>query len=364
MKKFKKFIIIVVILEILIIAITNFLYLQNSKKDEPEIFREELDGIVTYKVTYNSKSDNFNIILINTSLIVAGVLTIFTYVYIDIKIVKPFSDIKEMPYELAKGNLSIPIKEEKNKYFGKFTWGMDMLRENLEDNKKKEIKYQKEKKTLILSLSHDIKTPLSAIRLYSKALKDNLYNSEEKKKEVIDGIIKNTAEIEHYVNEIVKNSREDFMDLPVNNSSYYLNEIMEDIKSYYIDKLETIHTDFVVEEYNNCLLKCDRDRIIEVIQNVMENAIKYGDGKSIKINFKEEEECKLISVTNTGCELKEEDLPHIFDSFYRGSNSKEKDGSGLGLYICKQLMLKMYGDIFVEKTNEKNFKVTIVVRKA
>ena len=122
--------------------------------------------------------------------------------------------------------------------------------------------------------------------------------------------------------------------------------MIEKIKKYYFDKLETIHINFFVADYNNCLLKGDKDRIEEVIQNVMENAIKYGDGKEIKIDFSEEEECKLISIYNTGCELIEEDLPHIFDSFYRGSNSKKQEGSGLGLYICKQLMYKMNGDIF------------------
>ena len=80
--------------------------------------------------------------------------------------------MSEVSIELAKGNLSAHVKEDKNKFFGKFLWGIDMLRENLENNKEKELQLQKEKKTLILSISHDIKTPLSAIKLYAKALKN------------------------------------------------------------------------------------------------------------------------------------------------------------------------------------------------
>lgn len=363
MRKFRKFIIIVIILELLVIGATNYIYFNNSNKEETQISREENEGQITYRINYNYNKNEFNIILINSALGVIVALSVVTYIYINKKIIKPFSDIKEMPYELAKGNLSIPIKEQKNKYFGKFTWGMDMLRENLEDNKKKEIQYQKEKKTLILSLSHDIKTPLSAIKLYSKALGENLYDTEEKRKEVIDGIMRNTVEIEHYVNEIVKNSREDFMDIEVNNTGFYLNEVIEKIKAYYIDKLETIHTEFDVEEYSNCLVKGDKDRMVEVIQNIMENAIKYGDGKEIKVSFSEEEDCKLVSIINTGCDLKEEDLPHIFDSFYRGSNSKKQEGSGLGLYICKQLMYKMDGDVFAKIKDKNLFEVTVVMRK-
>lgn len=364
MKKFRKLIFIIIILEILIIGITNLIYINNLKNEETNITREENNGQIIYKIEHNGNKDNYNLILINCSLGAIVVFSVITYIYINKKIIKPFSNIKELPYELAKGNLNIPLKEQKNKYFGKFTWGMDMLRENLEDNKKREIKYQKEKKTLILSLSHDIKTPLSAIKLYSKALKENLYNTEEKRNEVIEGIMKNTVEIEHYVNEIVKNSREDFMDLPVKNDNFYLIDVIEKIEKYYTDKLQTIHTDFSVADFNNCILKGDKDRIVEVIQNVVENAIKYGDGKEIKINFSDEEDCKLISILNTGCDLKEEDLPHIFDSFYRGSNSKKQEGSGLGLYICKQLMHKMYGDIFAQIKENNNFEVTIVIRKA
>lgn len=364
MKRFRKFVVILIIIEMLIIGISNAIYFYNTKNNTPEILREEEDGQTVYRVTYHEGDSNIDLILMNSSLATISLMSIITFIYIDRKIIKPFSDIKEIPYELAKGNLSIPLKEQKNKYFGKFTWGMDMLRENLEDNKKRELNYQKEKKTLILSLSHDIKTPLSAIKLYARALKENLYDTEERRKEVIDGISKNTVEIEHYVNEIVKNSREDFMDLPVNKSNFYLKEVIDKINAYYIDKLETMKTNFIISDYNNCIVKGDKDRTVEIFQNIIENAIKYGDGEKISISFSDEEDCKLISVTNTGCTLKEDDLPHIFDSFYRGSNTKTQEGSGLGLYICKQLIMKMDGDIFAKIRDDNTFTVTVVMRKS
>ena len=364
MKSFRRFILFLIIIEALIIGIANFVYYNNSKANEPEIAREEENGQTVYRVTYKNRTDDSDLLLMNSALGAMAAISLVSCIHINRKIIKPFSSIKELPYELAKGNLNIPLKEQKNKYFGKFTWGMDMLRENLEDNKKRELNYQKEKKTLILSLSHDIKTPLSAIKLYARALKDNLYETEEKRMEVIDGISKNTIEIEHYVNEIVKNSREDFMELPVKVSSFYLNEVIDNIRSYYTDKLETIKTEFEINKFDNCMLKGDKDRVVEVLQNIIENAIKYGDGKKIGISFSEEEDCKLISVLNTGCSLKEDDLPHIFDSFYRGSNVKKQEGSGLGLYICKQLLIKMDGDIFAKISEDGNFIVTVVIRKS
>ena len=84
------------------------------------------------------------------------------------------------------------------------------------------------------------------------------------------------------------------------------------------------------------------------MQNLIENAVKYGDGHSIELLFAEESGCQLVTVKNSGCTLPETELPHIFDSFWRGSNAGSNAGSGLGLAICRQLMHLMNGDIFAE----------------
>ena len=179
----------------------------------------------------------------------------------------------------------------------------------------------------------------------------------------MQGIARNVKEIKRYVDEIVTASREDFLNLEVSMGEYYISEVMKVIENYYKDKLSVIHTEFQVNEISECLVKGDKNRMVEVLQNVMENAIKYGDGKSIRISFGEEEDCKLIHIENSGCNLKKEEFPNLFDSFYRGSNSSGVKGSGLGLYICKTLMRKMDGEIFAQ-TKEESFVVTVVVRKA
>ena len=288
-------------------------------------------------------------------LLSAGVLT-----YIDLRVLKPFHTLSNYSTELAKGNLSKPMKEEKNKNFGKFVWGMDMLRETLETNKKNELKLQKDKKTLILSISHDIKTPLSAIKLYSKALQEGIYDTEEKKMEALNGIDKNAQEIEKHVSDIVTASREDFLNLSVHMGELYLKDLIDKIALLYKEKLSVLHTDFVIDDFDNCLIKGDSDRLEEVLQNILENAIKYGDGRYVRIKIGEEENYKLIQITNSGCSLKEEELPHLFDSFYRGSNIEKKDGSGLGLYIAKTLMKMMGGDVFAKINNDEFIAVTVV----
>ena len=323
---------------------------------------EEIAGKL-YRIEYVEERSSRLPLYINISLLGMMIVTIMVLVYVYQKVLKPFQDMSNLSYELAKGNLSMPVKEEKSKMFGHFLWGMNMLREKLEDNKEKELAFQKERKTLILSLSHDIKTPLSSIELYSKALSENLYDTQERKDKALQGIIRNVKEIKGYVDEIVTASREDFMNLEVSMGEYYLSEVMKVTENYYKDKLSVIHTEFQVDEISECLVKGDKERMVEVLQNVMENAIKYGDGKSIRISFGEEEDCKLVHIENSGCNLKKEEFPNIFDSFYRGSNSNDVKGSGLGLYICKKLMRKMDGEIFAGMNGDV-FCVTIVIKKA
>ena len=322
---------------------------------------EEVEGTL-YRIEYQVEDNKNTYIMMNIGMLAGLILTIGVFIYIGNRVIKPFDKMTSLTEELAKGNLSTPLKEEKSRFFGKFLWGMDMLRENLEDSKSKNLEYQKEKKTMLLSLSHDIKTPLSAIQLYTKALSEGIYDTEEKKQEALSGILSKTEEIRGYVDEIYTLSREDFMELSVNVGEVYLKDVMDGITAYYKDKLSVLHTKFEVEEYENALLSADKDRLVESLQNLMENAIKYGDGHGISISFGEEEDCKLITVTNSGCSLEEGELNNIFDSFYRGSNTNNIQGNGLGLYIVKQLMTKMDGDVFAEKSDDI-FRVTLVVRK-
>ena len=248
---------------------------------------------VEYKIDNN---DNTTVIFMNVGLGTMLLLTAGVLLYIDIKVLKPFNKLSNYSTELAKGNLSTPMKEEKNKNFGKFVWGMDMLRETLETNKKNELKLQKDKKTLILSISHDIKTPLSAIKLYSKALKEDIYDTPEKRNAALIGIDKNVEEIEKHVSDIVAASREDFLNLTVHMSELYLNDLISKIEILYKEKFTALHTAFDIAPFDNCLIKGDANRLEEVLQNILENAIKYGDGRFVNISVDEEEGYKLIQI--------------------------------------------------------------------
>lgn len=304
------------------------------------------------------------IFVINMVLFGTFAVSIFVLLYVYQRIIKQFHAISKLPYELSKGNLAVPLKEENNKLFGQFVWGLDLLREKLEDNRKNELAFHREKKLLLISLSHDLKTPLSAIKLYSTALSRDLYKDEEKRREIAYNIGKKADEIESYVSDIVKASKEEFLKFEVHISECYIKEIVDNIEGYYREKLNREMIDFTVSGYTNSLISCDKDRLIEVLQNLMENAIKYGDGKRISIEIKREGDEVHFLVTNTGCTLSKKELPHVFDSFFRGSNVDTKPGSGLGLYICRELIRLMQGEIFAAITEKDEICVDVVVRLA
>lgn len=359
MNRYKRFAAEFLGIELFLIAVVNIVLYTRLRTTKPMI--ERMQGEKIYKIIY-TQTDYHTWILMDISLGIMFLLSVFFICFIGNKVLKPFDRMMFLTQELAKGNLSTPIPEEKSRFFGKFLWGMDMLRDALETSREKELALQKEKKTLILSLTHDIRTPLSAIGLYVRALAQGLYSSAEKQREIFDGIENNVSEIEGYLNEITVASREDFLNLFVNQTEVYLAYVIETVRSYYTEKFGRLYTEFEIDPYTDCILKGDADRLVEVFQNLLENALKYGDGQRITIAFSEEEDCRLVTVKNTGCTLKRDELNNLFDSFYRGSNVGTANGSGLGLYICKQLMHKMDGDVFASICDDE-FCATVVVRK-
>ena len=337
--------------------ISECVYVTNIERYGEKFYSTDSDYVIyeingeLYRFDYNingCSNKTYFMGIVNAVLGVIAILFIVVMLYIKYAILTPFERLSSLPYELSKGNLTTPIEETKNRFFGKFLWGIDVLRENIEQQKQRELEMQKEKKALLLSLSHDIKTPLSAIKLYSAALSKNLYLDAEKQHKIAESITEKADEIEGYVSQIITASREDFLSLEVEMGEFYLSELIEKITGYYREKLALIKTDFNVGKYKNCLLSGDLSRSVEVLQNVMENSLKYGDGRHVELIFPEDDECVQIALRNGGCTLSKDDLPHIFESFWRGANAENIRGSGLGLYICRQLMRKMNGEIFAE----------------
>lgn len=318
----------------------------------PFYTRNHLEGFVRFDYQ-QPKFRIYSVLLFTEGCI--GILSVFVItilLYLRSQVLKPFFRMTDFIYDLANGHLNRIVIEEKSKFFSKFLWGIGTLKDTLADSKKRQLELEREKKKMLLSLSHDIKTPLQSIKLYGKALEENLYDEELYRNHAAHQIGQKVAEIEHYVNEIMKYSREDIVDIQIDKGEFYQKDLIQKILATYQDKCKNRILDLKVDDYENLLLKGDLERAFEVCENILENALKYGDGRKIEISFYEEEYCHLIRIYNTGIPVTDNEFNHIFDSFYRGTNSKGKEGNGLGLYICQEIMRKMDGELFAQKEEE------------
>ncbi|MDE7424705.1 MAG: HAMP domain-containing histidine kinase [Lachnospiraceae bacterium] len=340
-----------------------------SGADDGELYTSDehyliIEAVGTlYRVEYIVGNGQHSIAVVNCVLGLLFLLIICLLYYIWRHIIVPFGRLGDVPQELARGNLAVPIPEEKSRFFGRFTWGVNLLRESIEDSRKKEITMQRDKKLLLLSLSHDIKTPLSAIKLNAKALAKGLYKDEEKRRAAAESINTRADEIERFVSEITKAASEDFMSFEVTQGEAFLSVIITRIDARYAPQLAMSGTELAIQKYDDCILSCDPDRLAECLQNLIENAIKYGDGRRIEISFDKMDGCELITVSNTGCTLEAKELPQIFESFHRGINADKVQGNGLGLFICKRLMSLMGGEVYADIRDER-FYITLVVKMA
>ena len=110
------------------------------------------------------------------------------------------------------------------------------------------------------------------------------------------------------------------------------------------------------------MIHSDREGLFTMLSQLMENAIKYGDGKLISVSLEKQEDGYYFIVKNTGKLLNESEIPFIFQSFWRGSNAKETEGNGVGLFVVKEMAHKLSGEVFakcIRETNEMEFTIFI-----
>lgn len=302
------------------------------------------------KFTYKPQNTAIQQIIIWMEIILflIAVMIIALLFYIRKNVIQPFQQITQLPMQLAHGHYKESVRAEKSRYFNEYLLGMGQLKDQLDIAQKRQYELLKEKKQLLLSISHDIKTPLNLIKLYGRALEDDVCDEVLNREKAVHQIGVKCDEIEGYVETIIRSSREDILNLEVASEDFYLHELMHNVLHVYEEQCRLRNIDCHVGAYQDRLLKGDLHRAQEVMENLFENAFKYGDGRRIDITFYEEDYCQLIRIFNTGSVVANQEFNHLFDSFYRGTNAQGKQGSGLGLYICRQLMRKMDGDIYAE----------------
>lgn len=310
---------------------------------------EQLKGFLVF--SYEDESYWQKALIMNGCLIFSFVLTIGIILYIHHKILKPFWKLSTYPERLSKGTFTEKLPETKNWYFGKFIWSVNMLADKLSYDKKRIHCLIEERQKILATIAHGIKTPVSNIKLYANAIETGLYQPDsvpnEKDAEIAVKIDKNADDIAQLVQEMLQTSMEGLVDFEPNPQLFYSTEIKEYIEEEYTNRFAVLKIPHKIECLNKTIITSDKSGILRILSQLLENAIKYGDGSGIYVQIEKQEEGHYITVRNKGERIPENELPYLFNSFWRGSNAGMAEGSGIGLYESRQIARRLSGDVFV-----------------
>lgn len=321
---------------------------------------EKTDAFVRYTIKPQKKSRLPTLIAVS----LAPLIALFALIKTEKDVLKPFHVMSEIPGQLAKGHFQYNAPQYRGKAFHSFLWGLDMLRAKLDEQRDINLGLEKERKTLVASLSHDIKTPLSSIKTYSVAIKDGVYGTQDEMQNALDVIIEKTIKIERLTDELLASSVNAIDAITVDASGHYLSELWLAIDKTVHNRISLLKMEYYIEPLqNDYIVLADMDRLVEVCDNIIENAVKYGDLGGLSVRFSSEEQHTLVSFENTGTQIPETEIKHVFSSFYRGSNVGRVQGHGLGLYIAAKIMRAMGGDIYSENMDD-GVRIKLILKQA
>lgn len=303
-------------------------------------------------IIFEYRNNNFKkmIFTVNVFFVLAFFFILVFALYVLLNILKPFTQLIEYPERLSRGQITEKLPETKNRYFGKYIWAMNMLQDVLENERRKVSKLIKDKQTLTGTFAHGIKTPVSNIKLYADAIQTGLYSEtvSEKDAEIAGKIAKNADDIQNLVSEILNSSTKSLFEYEPQITTFYMSELNKYICTEYENKMKIKKISFSIEMPENPLIESDRNGLCRILFQLIDNAIKYGDGVFIKIKMERQDKNYYFSVVNSGSKLLENEIPYMFNSYWRGSNADGIEGQGIGLYEARQIARKLGGDIFVD----------------
>lgn len=286
-------------------------------------------------------ADNSSPLFLMCGICIVFLIMIFMYVYI--AILRPFDKMKQFAQKIAQGNFDVPLDYERSNYFGSFTWAFDHMRREITKARSCEREAIENNKTVIATLSHDIKTPIASIRAYAEGLEANLDGTIEKREKYLSVIMKKCDEVSKLTNDLFLHSLSDLDKLKMLPEETELCGFMEKI----IIEIAAEQNDIRFEKPDfTAVVLVDKNRLTQVAENLINNARKYAKSE-IHISIAKVDGFVEIHVRDFGAGIPDEDMPFICDKFYRGCNCGNEQGSGLGLYIVKYITEQMQGRLLL-----------------
>ena len=228
-------------------------------------------------------------------------------------------------------------------------------------------KEERERRLFVSNVSHELRTPLTSVKSYLEALDEGAL-SEPVAPDFIKVSLDETNRMMRMVSDLLSLSRIDnatsHLDIELTNFTAFITFILnrfDKIRSQNDDKKYEIIRDYPI---NSIWVEIDTDKMTQVIDNIINNAIKYSpDGGKITVSMKTTETQMILSISDEGLGIPKKDLPKIFDRFYRvdKARSRAQGGSGLGLAIAKEIIKQHHGFIWAKSEYGKGSTFTIVL---
>ncbi|NHM30757.1 sensor histidine kinase [Neobacillus terrae] len=294
---------------------------------------------------------------------------LLTY-YVSRSIIRPIRELQKAAKEMKDGNLHVEIEPRSKDELGQLAMDFDEMRVRLKESMELQAAYEANRKELIANISHDLKTPITTIKGYVEGIRDGVANSPDRMNRYIQTIYNKSIDLDHMIDELFLYSKLDLQRLPFLfekiQFDHYIQDFVEELQFDVEDK----YTEVLLEIEKNGVYKVlgDREHLKRVIANIVNNSLKYIEKENKKLSF---HLCDIqthiqLSIKDNGPGISPENLPLIFDRFYRADLARgtEKGGSGLGLSIAKRIIEEHHGSIWAESSEGEGTTISFTLKKA
>ena len=306
----------------------------------------------------------------------ALVILIFTSVSIGLWIYRsvatPLVKLRKATQNIKEGNLDFVLEVDGTDEFAELCRDFEEMRRRLKESAEEKVLLDKENKELISNISHDLKTPITAVKGYVEGIMDGVADTPEKMDRYVRTIYNKTNEMDHLINELTFYSKIDTNRIPYTFSKLNVDDYFSDCAEEVGLELETRGIQLYYANYveKDVLVIADGEQIRRVIHNIISNAIKYMDkGKGMKgiiqIRVKDVGDFVQVEIEDNGKGIAAKDLPYIFDRFYRTdvSRNSAKGGSGIGLSIVRKILEDHGGKVWATSREDIGTIMYFVLRK-
>ena len=339
----------IILLPLLLFSASLYGFSQTQAKHMQESSSQASDSSqMVYDISLAQSSSSQVRLMAKDMILTATIILVFTALSVGLWIYRsiavPLVKLKKATKNIKEGNLDFVLEVEGNDEFSQLCQDFEEMRKRLKESTEEKILMDKENKELISNISHDLKTPITAVKGYVEGIMDGVADTPEKMNRYVRTIYNKTNEMDHLINELTFYSKIDTNRIPYTFSKLNVEDYFSDCAEELGLEMETRGIELVYANYveKGVQVIADGEQIRRVIHNIVSNAIKYMEKPRgiIQLRVKDVGDFIQVEIEDNGKGIAAKDLPYIFDRFYRTdvSRNSSKGGSGIGLSIVKKIM--------------------------